>query len=111
MTTKQLEVEINVGDKKFVGTGSVELFSTIDDILEKVEEKDEDGKSSGLDELLKWINASLEAKERTSIRNKTLAQNAGPENSINRAITQLMKAREAAGKPISEEKAREMVKM
>lgn len=109
MTVKSLEVKVQVGEKEFVGNGEVELFSTVDDILQAIEEKNDEGENVGLEDILKHINFSLEAKMRTSIRQKTLAQNAGPENSINRAVTQLMKAREAVGKPISEEKARELV--
>lgn len=114
MTTKPLSVDVTIKgvdgvDKVFTGEGSVELFSTVEDILEAIEVKSENGEESGLSEILKLINFGLEAKERTSIRQKTLAKNAGPENSINKAVTQVMKAREAMGKPINETEARKLV--
>lgn len=114
MITKPLSVNVNIKgvdgvEKEFTGEGSVELFSTMEDILEAIEVKSENGEESGLSEILKLINFGLEAKERTSIRQKTLAKNAGPENSINKAVAQVMKALEAMGKPISEADARKRV--
>lgn len=108
MTTKQLEVTAGIKQadgsmKDFSGTGAVNLYAGVEDLMNALEDKESQG------EIVNLINQSLEARERAKIRQQILAENAGPEKAIDRAIMQFMKAREAVGKPITEDKAREMV--
>jgi hypothetical protein len=56
--------------------------------------------------LLGALNYGVNLKARTIVRNELQSKLEGPDKAINKMIADLIKARAAAGKPISEEKAR-----
>lgn len=66
-------------------------------------------KQNGMVELLREAEYAYDLGKRNKIRQSILSGLEGPEKAIEKAIADLMKARQAMGKPISEEKARAMV--
>lgn len=66
-------------------------------------------KGNGVLEMLQHVTYSQDLAKRASIRQTLVQSLEGPEKAISKAIKDLMAARAAAGKPISEEKAREKV--
>lgn len=66
-------------------------------------------KGNGVVELLKNATYANDLGKRATIRQMLVAAVAGPEKAIEKSIKDFMAARAAAGKPISEEKARAKV--
>ena len=69
----------------------------------------ENPKGNGVIELLRSATYAYDLGVRASIRQSLVTAAAGPEKSIDRAVKDLMAARSAAGRPISEETARAKV--
>lgn len=78
-------------------------FETLDDILAAV------GTPEGLKELIENANYAINLKARAPVRQTLAAKVAGPDKAIEKAIKDMVKARAAMGKPITEEAARALL--
>lgn len=67
-------------------------------------------KGNGVVEMLKHVTYAYDLGVRAGIRQNLVTALAGPDKAIEKAIKDLMAARAAAGKPITEEAARAKVK-
>lgn len=82
-------------------------YENIEDILSAFQATDDKGKNK----LIDCLNYGWDLKVRASIRNDMVSADAGPERSFESTVKQTMKARAAIGKPVTEERARELVKI
>lgn len=99
-------VSVTVGDKEFTRTYQqiVKKSLTVDDMLKLLsDEKLAQG-------VINDWHYGQDLKAKSEVRNAILAEVAGPEKSLEKLIKDFMKAREAVGKPISEERARVIMK-
>lgn len=104
MITKPLTVNVTISpDLDVEGTGAVQLYSETNDVIAALED-DETAK-----EVIDLLNFALEAKERTKIRQRTLAANQGPEKAIESTIKNFMKVRESVKKPVTYDEAKKLV--
>lgn len=69
----------------------------------------QDPKANAVHELLRYVEYAYDLGVRSKIRQGLVAAIAGPDKAIEKAIQDLMKARAAMGRPISEEKARAII--
>lgn len=69
MESKNLSVDVKIGESTFTGTGAVTLFSSVDDVMSLL------GTAEGAKKIISDLNFSMEAKARNAIRAKTLAEN------------------------------------
>jgi hypothetical protein len=83
-------------------------FETAEDFLNYLGASGDQGKAN-LETLKSWSNYGANLKARSIVRNELLAKMEGPDKSINKSINDFVKARAAAGKPITEAQARKMV--
>ena len=74
------------------------IFENAEDVLNYCDDKK-------LAQLLEWVNSGANQLSRYAVRQSLLAKMEGPDKAINKLISDLMKAREKVGKPISEQKA------
>lgn len=69
----------------------------------------ENPKGNGVVDLLRDATYAYDLGKRAAIRNSLVTAAAGPDKAIDKAIKDLMAARAAAGKPLTEAQAREKV--
>lgn len=116
-----VEVKITGADgKEKVETGPVAYpeFETVGDFIGFVGLSDlaglandvtlTDEQKSKLSDLCGAANYGFNLKARATVRAAIQSRLEGPDKAINKMVADLVKARAAAGKPITEEKAREM---
>ena len=105
METKECPVTVSVGDKEFSRSYSqiVRSSVTTDDILKLL--SDEKSAKSVIND---W-HYGQDLREKATVRNAILAEQAGPEKAFEKSVKDFMKLREANGKPVSEEQARKIV--
>lgn len=104
MESKNLSVDVKIGESTFTGTGAVSLFSSVDDVMSLL------GSPESAKKLIADINFSLEAKARNAIRAKTLAENGKEDKLILAQAKNLIKTLAFHGKTISEADALAKVK-
>lgn len=98
-------VDITLGNQKFDTTYEKKIYETLEDILKEAQESD---KSTAL--ILKKLNMAEDWERRTSARNEYLKDgDAAKAASIEAQVKAFMKAREKAGKPVTEADARKKV--
>jgi len=106
MRTETGTVEVTVGNQKFTGPLTKQVFETTDDVLQFLQ-KPETAK-----EVIDHINYSIDLGERAKVRAQVLAR---PEvanfATLEKQVKDLMKTRAANGKPITEEQARKMLEL
>ena len=78
-------------------------LETADDVLTFVSDE------SKLKDLIAAANYGFNLKARAKVSQQIKSENAGPENSINKMVKDMVKARTVLGRPISEEDARKVV--
>jgi hypothetical protein len=107
MTTQECTVEVGIGDKKFFNKYQQVVRSsiTVDDILTQLQDKD---KAQTL--INDWFYG-MDLRAKAAVRQDILNREAGPEKAFEKNVQDFIKLRAANGKPVTEEKAREMVKM
>jgi hypothetical protein len=106
METQDCIVTVNVGDKEFSRSYKQVIRSSIttDDILKLLSDE-----STAKEVLNNWhYGADLKAK--SEIRNSILTEVAGPEKAFEKSVKEFMKLRAANGKPVSEDRARQIIK-
>lgn len=91
-------------EREFSQGYSVEVFESSDDILEALQDKKK------ATDILERLNYAFEFRARTNARNKINSEQAAPERAFDKQVKAFMKSRELAGKPVSEEKARQVIK-
>lgn len=96
MESKNLSVDVKIGESTFTGTGSVSLFSSVDDVMTQL------GTPEGAKKIISDLNFSMEAKARNAIRAKTLAENGKEDKMILSQAKHLVKTLAFQGKTISE---------
>ena len=106
LTYKETTVTVGIGDQDFSKTyQQVERESvTVDDLLTLLQDE-----KSAKQVISDWFYGQ-DLRAKAKVRNEILAQNAGPEKAFEKAVKDFMKLRDAMGKPVSEEKARDIVK-
>jgi len=105
MKTEETLVTVTIGDKEFSKSYMKKTYETEEELLSLME------KPETLKELLRDFNYGQDLKAKSEIRNKILAEQAGPEKAFEKSVRDFIKLREAMGKPVTEERAREIVKM
>jgi hypothetical protein len=107
MDKQDCVVTVSVGDKEFSRTYKQVVRASViaDDILLML--SDEKTAKSVIND---W-HYGADLREKASVRNAILAEQAGPEKAIDKLAKDLFKARAANGKPITEEQSLLMAKM
>jgi hypothetical protein len=106
MRTETSSFEITLGDKKFEAPYEKKVYETLEDILKEAQE----GKDKTLT-ILKRINMAEDWQRRTDARAEYLKDgDAAQLKSFEDQVKAYIKAREKAGKPITESAARAKVK-
>ena|ERR1017187_7068239 len=105
MENQDCAVTVSVGDKEFSRTYKQVVRSSVttDDILKLL--SDEKSAKSVIND---W-HYGQDLREKASVRNAILAEQAGPEKAFEKSVKDFMKLREANGKPVTEENARRIV--
>ena len=99
-------VDITLGDKKFDTNYEKKVYESIEDILKEVSEDEKKNSVS----ILKKLNMAEDWERRTSARNEYLKDgDAAKAASFEAQVKAFMKAREKAGKPVTESQARAKV--
>ena len=97
-------VDINIGEQKFDTQYEKKVYENKADVLEELQ----DDKKSVL--VLKFLNMAVDWERRTQARNEFLKDgDAAKAASVEAQVKAYMKAREKAGKPITESAARARV--
>lgn len=96
MESKNLSVDVKIGESTFTGQGSVSLFTSVDDVMSLL------GTAEGAKKIISDLNFSMEAKARNAIRAKTLAENGKEDKMILSQAKHLVKTLAFQGKTISE---------
>lgn len=105
MRNEQGTVDITLGNQKFDTTYEKKIYETMEDVIREASESD---KSAVL--ILKKLNMAEDWERRTTARNEYLKDgDAAKAASIEAQVKAFMKAREKAGKPITEADARKKV--
>lgn len=106
MEYQDCTVTVSIGDKEFSRTYKqiVRASVTVDDALKMLSD-DKTAKS-----ILNDWHYGQDLRAKSEVRNAILAEVAGPEKAFEKSVKDFMKLREANGKPVSEEKARAIVK-
>jgi hypothetical protein len=101
-------VTVKVGEKEFSKTYKQIVRSTlsVDDILTMLTDADEKAQKSVINDWHYGQDLRAKADTRTTI----LDEVAGPEKSFEKSVKQFMDLRSKAGKPVTEEQARKVVK-
>ena len=98
-------VTVTIGDKEFSKSYEKVTYETVNELLALME------KPETLKALLRDFNYGQDLKAKAEVRNKILNEQAGPEKSFEKNVKEFMKLREVMGKPVTEERARELVKL
>lgn len=104
MTTKTGIVTVKVDEKEFNENFSVVLYDSVDDILAGLQSKET------AEDILGRLNYALEFRAKSNARNKIAAEQAAPDRAFANQVKAFMKSRELAGKPITEDKAKQVVR-
>jgi hypothetical protein len=106
MIREKCDVQVKIGEKEFHDSYDqiVKASVTTDDLLKLL--ADEKTSKDVINSW--WYGQDLRAK--SEVRNLILAREAGPEKAFEKSVKDFMKLREANGKPVTEEKARAIVK-
>ena len=111
MRFEQGTVDITLGDQKFDTTYEKKVYETLEDVLKESQgdgEKVTSEKATA--NILKKLNMAEDWERRTSARTEFLtAGDAAKAASIEAQVKAFMKAREKAGKPVTESQARAKV--
>lgn len=105
---KETAVTVSVGEKEFSKTYQQIDKSTFttDDLLNLLQ-----GDEKATKQVLSDYLYGFDLRRKAEVRNAILSEAAGPEKAFEKAVKDFMKLRETMGKPITEEKAREIVKL
>jgi hypothetical protein len=106
MELQDCPVTVTVGDKEFSRTYKqiVKSSVTVDDLLKQLSDE------KTVKQVISDWHYGQDLRSKSEIRNAILAEVAGPEKAFEKSVKDFMKLREANGKPVSEEKARAIVK-
>ena len=106
MTHKKCTVTVTIGDKEFSNAyEQIEKSSvTTDDLLKLMADE-----KSAKQVISDW-HYGQDLRAKAEVRNAILVKEAGPEKAFEKSVRDFMKLREANGKPVTEEKARAIVK-
>ena len=101
------DVSVTVGDKEFVRKYKqiVRASVGVDDLLQLLSDE-----KTQKEVIANWYYGQ-DLKAKAEVRNAILTEVAGPEKAFEKAVKDFMKLREANGKPVSEDRAREIVKL
>lgn len=104
---KETPVTVSVGEKEFSKTYQqiVRSSVTVDDLLGLLQDEKQ------AKQVISDWHYGQDLRAKAAVRNAILSENAGPEKAFEKSVKDFMKLRESLGKPISEDKAREIVKM
>ena len=107
MELQDCAVSVSVGEKEFSRSYKqvVKTSVSVDDLLILLQDE-----KKAKDVIANWWYGQ-DLKAKAEVRNAILSEAAGPEKAFEKAVKDFMKLREANGKPISEEKARAVVKL
>ena len=107
MERKECAVTVTVGDKEFSKSYNqiVKSSVTVDDLLTLLQDE-----KSAKQVISDW-HYGQDLRSKAEVRNTILGETAGPEKAFEKSVKDFMKLREANGKPVTEEKAREIVKL
>ena len=99
-------VDITIGDQKFDTQYEKKIYESIEDILKEVQEDEK--KNTVL--VLKQLNMAVDWERRTTARNEYLKDgDAAKAAAVEAQVKMYIKAREKAGKPVTEAQARAKV--
>ena len=103
--TGQVEVKFGSGESKRTVSREVKYskLETADDVLGLLNDP------KTLAELLGDVNYARNLGARSKVRQAIMSTEAGPDKAIEKAIKDMVKARAAVGKPITEEQAKQML--
>ena len=111
MRFEQGTVDITLGDQKFDTTYEKKVYETLEDVLKESQSDGEKVTSEkATANILKKLNMAEDWERRTSARTEFLKDgDAAKAASIEAQVKAFMKAREKAGKPVTESQARAKV--
>jgi hypothetical protein len=104
METVTDNVEVTVGGQKFSRSFTKTLFQTREDFLQALNSDDR-----VFNELKANQNYAIDYNERQKARQIILNGEAAAASAAEKAVKELMKVRAAAGRPITEDQAREII--
>ena len=106
MNYQACDVSVTVGEKEFVKSYQqvVKASVTVDDILALLQDE------KTAKQLINDWHYGADLKAKSEVRNSILNEQAGPEKSIEKLSKDIFKMRAANGKPVTEEKAKELAK-
>lgn len=103
-------VDINIGDQKFDTTYEKKVYETLEDILREAQGDSKTTAEKATAAILKKLNMAEDWERRTAARNEYLKDgDAAKAASVEAQVKAFMKAREKAGKPVTESQARAKV--
>lgn len=104
MKSEQTTVTVGIGEKEFSKVYTKVIYENAEDILALLSDEKTAAKA------IADLNYGSDLKAKANVRNSILSEQAGPDKAFEKSVKDFMKLREAVGKPVSEEKARELVK-
>lgn len=90
--------------REFTQAYTVDVYESVDDILASLQ------KPEVAKDIIERLNYAFDFRARTAARNKINSEQAAPDRAFEKQVKAFMKSRELAGKPVSEEKARQVIK-
>lgn len=103
-------VNIELGDQKFDTTYTKKIYESLEDVLQEAQGNDKTPADKATALILKKINMAEDWERRTAARTEYLKDgDAAKAASIEAQVKAFMKAREKAGKPVTESQARAKV--
>jgi hypothetical protein len=106
MERKECAVTVTIGDKEFSKSYNqiMKASITIDDLLNLLQDEKQ------AKQVLSDWHYGQDLRAKAEVRNLILQESAGPEKAFEKSVQDYMKLRKANGKPVTEERAREIVK-
>ncbi len=106
MKTSTEQVKVTVNDKEFTQDYIKREFESVDDVMNVLSTGDKET----IEKLISDLNAGVDFKARQAVRAEIIAKAAGPEKAFAKAVQEFIKMRAVMGKPVTEERAKEIVK-